>query len=61
MPEHSEIKEIWNACAALSPLNQKCAYDVASALKFAEDRAVTATGGSRTGDSDGGRRMNKRD
>jgi hypothetical protein len=44
LPETAEIKEIRNACVALSPLNRKRAYDVASALQFAEKRAVTAAG-----------------
>jgi hypothetical protein len=35
LPEHSEIKAVRDACAALSPLNQKRAYEVASALQFA--------------------------
>ena len=59
MPETSEIKEILDACTVLSPLNRKRAYELASALKFAEDRAVA--GASRTGDGDGGRAKAKRD
>ncbi|GHU96145.1 hypothetical protein FACS189479_09820 [Spirochaetia bacterium] len=52
MSEASEIRELQNACIALSPPNKQQAYDVASALKFAEDRALTAAGVSRTGDGD---------
>ncbi|GHT77940.1 hypothetical protein FACS1894130_03670 [Spirochaetia bacterium] len=61
MPDNSEIKEIRDACAALSFPNQQRAYEVASALKFAEDRAVTVAGVCRAGDGDGGRDKIKRD
>jgi hypothetical protein len=53
LPKNSEITEIRNACVALSPPNQKRAYEVACALKFAEDRVVTTAGVSRTGDEAG--------
>ncbi|GHV34712.1 hypothetical protein AGMMS4952_27090 [Spirochaetia bacterium] len=61
MPDNSEIKEIRDACVALSFPNQQRAYEVACALKFAEDRALTAAGVDRTGDGDGGRGKTKRD
>ncbi|GHV77530.1 hypothetical protein AGMMS49942_23510 [Spirochaetia bacterium] len=61
MLENVEAKEIRDACVALSPPNKQRAYEVACALKFAEDRTVTAAGASRTGDGDGGRGKPKRD
>jgi hypothetical protein len=44
MLENVETKEIRNACIALSPLNKKRVYEVASALQFAEKRPNRAAG-----------------
>jgi hypothetical protein len=51
MSKDAEIREIGDACAALSPLNRERAYDVASALKFAENPVVQAVDGGLTGTS----------
>jgi hypothetical protein len=68
LPEASEIQEIRNACVVLSLSNKERAYDVASALKFAEhptqfsaeDRAVKAAGPGLAGGSDRGQNMTGR-
>ena len=60
MLENVEIKEIRNACIALSLPNQQRAYEVACALKFAEKTPGTAANVSHTGDSDRDRGMTKR-
>jgi hypothetical protein len=52
MPDVAEIKEIQNVCEALSLQNQKHAYEIACALKFAEERPVKTAGVSRAGDGD---------
>jgi hypothetical protein len=59
LPKNPETKEIRDACAVLSLQNQKRAYEVACALKFAEhptqfpaeEKPVTAAGVSRAGTS----------
>jgi hypothetical protein len=61
LSEHSEIQEMQNACVALSLPNKKHAYEVAAALKFAEDRAVTAAGIYLAGGRDEGRSKPKGD
>jgi hypothetical protein len=60
LPEITEIQEMHNACVALSPPNKKHAYEVAAALKFAEDRAVKTVGVNRVGDGYGDRDMTKK-
>jgi hypothetical protein len=58
LSEISEIQAIQDACTALSLPNQKRVYEVACALKFAEEKPVTAAGASdRIKDSGKGRDM----
>lgn len=60
MSVNSEIKELRDACAALSLPNQKRAYEVACALQFAAETPVKAARPGLTGNDERSRRRTKR-